>query len=324
MSPLEGILDPDRAVLFGYARTALEYGYRHLGLKQGDEVLYPDLICDVMMVPCQRLGLKVKFYKVKDDLEPDLKSVARLITEKTKAVLAVNYFGFPQDLKALKEACSSKGLYLIEDSSHSFLGKADGMAPGMRGDMGLLSFRKLVPVLNGAALLVNRADEAAKGLEGLKRMSAGLPAEKRKRRLVSYLKLAQARYGLPLGKLRRRETVTPPHGSTESEAMDFGADEWSLSVLAGYPFEKEARRRRANYRKWVERLSGEGFRAVKELPLGVVPSSCPMFVDERDKWLRKYSRKGHGVSAWPTLPLEVWKAGGSAVSIWKKLILFPV
>ncbi|MCL4873337.1 aminotransferase class V-fold PLP-dependent enzyme [bacterium] len=323
-SALEHMIDPMRAVLFGYARTALEYGYGYLGLKQGDEVLYPDLICDVMMVPCQRLGLKVRFYKVKEDLEPDLKSVERLMTKRTRAVLAVNYFGFPQDLKALKEACSSNGLYLIEDSSHGFLGKADGMALGTRGDLGLLSFRKLVPVLNGAALLVNRADEAAKGLEGLKRASAGLPAERRKRRLVPYLKLAQAKYGLPLGRLRRRETVIPPHGSTEGEAMDFRADEWSLSVLAGYPFEKEARRRRANYRKWVERLSGKGFRVVKELPYGAVPSSCPMFVEERDRWFSRYLRKGHEVGVWPTLPLEVWKAGGSAVSIWEKLILFPV
>lgn len=324
MSALDRILDPGRAVLFGYARTALEYGYRHLDLKKGDEVLYPDLICDVTMTPCKRLGLKVKFYKVKEDLEPDCGSVEKLVNERTRAVLAVNYFGFPQDLKPLKEVCSRNGLYLIEDNSHSFLSMADGRPLGLRGDIGLLSFRKLVPILNGAALLVNRAFEGAEGLEGLRRMGACLPAERRGRRLVSFLKLAESRYRLPLGRLRRREPAIPPHGSTEDEEMDFRIDEWSLSVLSGYPFEREARRRRANYLKWVQRLSPKGFREVRELPQGAVPSSCPMFVDERDRWFRSYLKKGHRVSVWPTLPLEVWKADGGAVSIWKRLILFPV
>ncbi len=324
MSPLEGMLDPGRAVLFGYARTALEYGFRHLGLGEGDEVLYPDLICDVMMVPCRRLGLKVKFYRVGPDLGADLESVEGLITARTKAVLAVNYFGLPQDLKELKEICKRSGLYLVEDSSHSFLGKADGTAPGLRGDIGLLSFRKLVPVLNGAALLVNTGAQGAKGLESLRRVSAGLPAERAQGRHASYLKLVEAKYGLPLGRLRKRVAAVPPHGSTEGEAMDFGFDEWSLSVLSGYPFEREMARRRANYRKWVERLSAKGFRKVRELPEGAVPSSCPMYVDERDRWFSSYLSKGHRVSVWPTLPLEVWKAGGSAVSIWKRLVLFPV
>ncbi|MBZ0220831.1 MAG: DegT/DnrJ/EryC1/StrS family aminotransferase [Candidatus Methylomirabilis sp.] len=324
MSALDEIIGSDRAVLFGYARTALEYGYRHLGLGEGDEVLYPDLICDVLMVPCQRLGLKVRFYSVGPDLGPDLESVARLITEKTRAVLAVNYFGFPQDLKKLSEVCKRNGLYLIEDSSHGFLGKADGMALGTRGDIGLLSFRKLVPILNGAALLVNRGAPGAEGLESLRRISAGLPAEKRKPRFASFLKLAEAKYNLQLGRLRKREPVIPPHGSTEGEAMDFRADEWSLAVLSGYPFDREAKRRRENYRKWVEKLSAKGFRMVKELHHGSVPSSCPMLVDERDKWFRRYLVKGYRVSVWPTLPLEVWKSDGSAVSIWKKLILFPV
>ena len=80
----------------GYGRTALEFGYVLIGMKQGDEVLYPEYICDVTLVPINKLGLTVKFYPVDGGLRPDLSETRKLITGKTKAFLSVNYFGFPQ------------------------------------------------------------------------------------------------------------------------------------------------------------------------------------------------------------------------------------
>ena len=48
-------LNQKNVIYFGYARTALEYGYHFLGLKSGDEILYPDYICDVCFLPAKKL-----------------------------------------------------------------------------------------------------------------------------------------------------------------------------------------------------------------------------------------------------------------------------
>ncbi|MBI1911112.1 MAG: DegT/DnrJ/EryC1/StrS family aminotransferase [Deltaproteobacteria bacterium] len=323
MFSLNDICTGREAVFFGYARTALEYGFRYLGLQNGDEVLYPDLICDVMMVPCTRLGINVRFYRVNESLEPDFESISGLIRKKTKAILAVNYFGFPQEMKKLREICDRHGLYLIEDNAHSFLSRSEGSFLGLQGDISILSFRKLIPVVNGAALLVNRP--VGKGfLDDIRLASQSLPEEKRTRRLATFFKLLEARHSVPFSRLRKRELNLLAHGSTEQEAMDFSADAWSMSVLLSYRYGREAERRRANYRKWVERLEPKGFVPVKELDHETVPSGCPMYVFQRDKWLSYYLKKGFKVSPWPTLPLYVSRNHDSAVDIWRRLIVFTV
>ena len=40
------ILREDKFLFFGYGRTALEFGYYYLGLEKGNEILYPDYICE--------------------------------------------------------------------------------------------------------------------------------------------------------------------------------------------------------------------------------------------------------------------------------------
>jgi len=322
---LEEIFEGRDVAFFGYARTALEYGYRYLGLKAGDEVLYPDLICDVAMVPCRRLGLNVGFYRINDSLETDIADLERQVTGSTRAILAVHYFGFPQRrLDSLKGLCRRRGLYLIEDNAHSFLSSPGGRFLGFTGDISIYSFRKTVPVVNGAALLVNRHFNGGDDTWDVKLAGEMLPPEKRIRRIRGRLKLFEAKYRVPLSRLRRTGLHVLPHGATEYETLDYKADEWSMSVLRDYPYAREITRRRDNFRRWVDRLTPLGLVPVKELESGTVPMCCPMYSSERDRWLERYLGKGYRVSPWPTLPREVSRKGGGAVDIWKRLITFPV
>jgi hypothetical protein len=71
-------------------------------------------------------------------------------------VLAVNYFGFAQDLSPFREYCSTTGATLIEDNAHGFLSKdSDGNLLGTRADLGITSIRKTFRLVNGAALYVS-------------------------------------------------------------------------------------------------------------------------------------------------------------------------
>ena len=76
-----------------------------------------------------------------------------LNSQHCKAVLAVNYFGFAQDLAPFREYCLRTGATLIEDNAHGFLSKdTSGVLLGTRTDLGITSIRKTFRLVNGAAL----------------------------------------------------------------------------------------------------------------------------------------------------------------------------
>ncbi len=71
-------------------------------------------------------------------------------------MLAINYFGFPQDLTPFHDFCSRTRAVLIEDNAHGLFGRdSAGLLLGTRGDLGILSMRKSLPLPDGAALLIN-------------------------------------------------------------------------------------------------------------------------------------------------------------------------
>ena len=71
-------------------------------------------------------------------------------------MLAVNYFGFAQDLSPFREYCSTTGATLIEDNAHGFLSKdSAGKLLGTRANLGITSIRKTFRLVNGAALYVS-------------------------------------------------------------------------------------------------------------------------------------------------------------------------
>ena len=76
-----------------------------------------------------------------------------LNSQHCKALLAVNYFGFAQDLAPFREYCLRTGATLIEDNAHGFLSKdTSGVLLGTRADLGITSIRKTFRLVNGAAL----------------------------------------------------------------------------------------------------------------------------------------------------------------------------
>ena len=67
-----------------------------------------------------------------------------------------NYFGFPQDLSVFSEYCKHTGALLIEDNAQGLFSKdKNGNILGTRGDFGIFSFRKTMPIFSGAALVIN-------------------------------------------------------------------------------------------------------------------------------------------------------------------------
>lgn len=134
---------------FAFARHAFAEALRICKCGPGDEVLIPEFICRDVLSSIHAVGSTPVFYPVDQSLSP--KSLMN--SQRCKTVLAVNYFGFAQDLTPFLNYCSETGATLIEDNAHGFLSKdAAGMLLGTRAGLGFTSIRKTFRLVNGAAL----------------------------------------------------------------------------------------------------------------------------------------------------------------------------
>ncbi|MBI4667950.1 MAG: aminotransferase class V-fold PLP-dependent enzyme [Elusimicrobia bacterium] len=309
----------------GYGRSALEYGYRLLGLGAGDEILYPDFICDVVMVPAKKLGIAVRFYPTDDTLCPDLYAARRLLNQQTRAMLAVNYFGFPQPFAAIKNFCREHGLFFIEDNAQGFLSKQEDTPLGLFGDISIFSMRKTIPLINGAALLVNLDGYAAQ-CQNLSKLAVELPQE---RNFLKAIKTAVKRQGrrwnCSVDGLLAKPWEIPESGSTENEDLNYGFSPGALAALRKYDFTDECLRRRNAFQHWLDWSGRRNDVAAvfSLLPEGVVPYAFPAYVRDRRAWL-EWGRKNHiRVSTWPTLPK--WVAGHrpAVCQRTERLVIFP-
>ncbi len=114
-------------------------------------VLMPCYVPEGVIIPFQRVGIPIKFYKLREDLRPDLDHVTRLMTKGAMFVL-IHYFGYYTETGALREIISNAGGILFEDCAHALFAKAS------EADVALWSYNKFLPVADGAILKSRRRD----------------------------------------------------------------------------------------------------------------------------------------------------------------------
>ncbi len=92
-----------------------------LGVGEGDEVIVPSFTFIATAEMVSLLKARPIFADINlTDYNIDISSVERLVTPRTKAIIAVSIFGQMPDLWALNEFCKSKNITLIEDGAQSF------------------------------------------------------------------------------------------------------------------------------------------------------------------------------------------------------------
>ena len=101
--------------------SALVLALLALNIKQGDEIIVPSFTFIATAEMVSLLGATPVFADISlDDYNVSVESIKHLVSEKTKAVIAVSIFGQMPDLLALNEFCKSKNIVLIEDGAQSF------------------------------------------------------------------------------------------------------------------------------------------------------------------------------------------------------------
>lgn len=137
------------------------------GTFPGDEVLTTPLTCTATNWPALANGLNIKWVDVDPNTcNMDLDDLERKISKKTKAILAVHWGGYPNDLDRIKdiiESCYQKYGFrpkLIEDCAHSFGSEYKGSPVGTR-DYAFYSFQaiKHFTTVDGGALILPNEEE---------------------------------------------------------------------------------------------------------------------------------------------------------------------
>jgi perosamine synthetase len=99
------------------------------------------------------------------DIDPqtynmDPRSVEKLITDRTGAIIVVHHAGVPADIEALVEMGRRRGIPVIEDCAQAHFTRLKGRLLGTFGDVSTWSFNhfKHITTGSGGAVLTNRAD----------------------------------------------------------------------------------------------------------------------------------------------------------------------
>lgn len=126
---------------FNAGRTALYVSLQALGLNAGDEVVVPAYTCAIVFEAVLRLGLKPLTVDVKPETcNIDPEQIPKVISQKTKAIVAVHLFGCPCEMDAIVDISRKHGLYLIEDVAQALGAENHGKKAGSFGDLAIFSF----------------------------------------------------------------------------------------------------------------------------------------------------------------------------------------
>jgi len=157
-SLLEETLGCGHALLTTSCTDALEIAALLLDLQRGDEVIVPSFTFVSTANAFALHGARPVFIDSRPDtLNLDENQLEGLITERTRAVVAVHYAGIGCEMEVLQEICERRGIVLIEDNAHGLFGQWKGRPLGTFGALATLSFHETKNFIcgEGGALLLN-------------------------------------------------------------------------------------------------------------------------------------------------------------------------
>ncbi len=151
------------AVTVSSGTAALHLSCLAAGIGAGDEVIVPAFTFVASAAAARYVGAEPVLCDVRSphDFNIDPEDVARRITSRTRAVVAVHFCGYPADVSALRALCDEHGLLLIEDCAQAIGARLDdsGRQVGTVGELGAFSFFSKKQLCVGEGGMVTTADE---------------------------------------------------------------------------------------------------------------------------------------------------------------------
>lgn len=146
------------AVLIANGTAALHAAIFAAGINPGDEVITTPITFAASANCVLYCGGKPVFADINPEtynIDPD--DIERKITDKTKAVVAVDFTGQAVEIDRIREICDKYNLVFIEDAAHSLGTKYKGRSIGSLADMTEFSFHpvKTCTAGEGGAITTN-------------------------------------------------------------------------------------------------------------------------------------------------------------------------
>lgn len=149
------------AIAISNGTAALHAACYAAGIAKGDEVITTPITFAASANCILYCGGTPVFADIDEETwNIDPKRIEEKITDKTKAVIAVDFSGQSVQINEIKEICKKYNLVFIEDAAHSIGTKYCGIPVGSHADMTTFSFHpvKTITCGEGGAVLTNNKE----------------------------------------------------------------------------------------------------------------------------------------------------------------------
>ncbi|RLI54134.1 MAG: hypothetical protein DRP09_13930 [Candidatus Thorarchaeota archaeon] len=202
------------------------------------------------------------------------------------------------------ELCKDNNLFLIEDCAHAFLSKYNGKLLGSFGDLSFFSYRKTLPVPDGALLACN--NPAIGQVQMGRKINLIRSLYSIMETCVLILDAFNFNLLFPAILLRgashlNKKLVTAYHKPTSPSFI-------TKSLIYKFDLKNIISIKRDNFEYVLRHLKVKGMKPLyAELPEGVCPLWFPVLTENRDALRRMFKRNGISSPLFWKLPEEVDK-----------------
>ena len=301
-------LDQNNVKVFSRARHAIYNACKAFGFQEKDIILVPAYHHGSEIEALVQVGVKIKYYELDQNLEPDPDELEQLMEADVKALYITHYLGFPQKASLWRKWCDDRKLLLIEDAAQAFLAEKDGIPVGTHGDFSVYCLYKTYGLPDGGLLYSKKYLDIP-----ISKTPTGLwPMLKRHINFISEnsWKIAgpHLRYNASMKNLKKYKKA-----SIDKElALGDPTTSASLMTFRLLPLlleEDTALRRRENYKYLLTKLGHLVPAPFNELPDGASPFAFPIRIKDAKPFLERLKQEGViGQLFWlnphPTLPRE--------------------
>ena len=257
-----------RYYTFG-AYYSLKAVIQNLKIQDSEYVLLPSYLCPTMIIPFREAKVKYDFFKMKEGLLPDLEDIDKKTRQGLKAVLFIDYFGFPQRdyLAPLVERFRIKGIKTIQDTVQSWMNNE----VDLYADFCMNSVRKYTPF--EASVLFSKVP--------LNFRLKNKPIHK----FLAHKRYAQLLrfYHIQTGLFKSETFLNHIKISNQNYHHDYiiGMPKTNQWLLNRMDFETLGQQRRTVFHELITKISPR--QILKDISDKVIPLGLAVYLEERDK-----------------------------------------
>lgn len=148
------------AVAFSNGTAALHGACYAAGIGVGDEVITTPMTFAASANCVLYMGGTPVFSDINEDtFNIDIDEIGKRITDKTKAIIPVDYTGQAVDMDKIKDLVKGRDIVIIEDGAHSLGTKYKGNRVGGLADMTMFSFHPVKTITTGEGGIITTNNE---------------------------------------------------------------------------------------------------------------------------------------------------------------------